>query len=835
MVSQGPRSFQNLTRIAKNLLAGDSTARNRATTHQPIQAADGCLIYGQDGMWWAYFTLQVISSYEYRSTGVKQAIQGRLTNLFKQLVGYEFHFITVPYEFDAERLRAIWVNSYNGDNDGYQAYVDQVTANAHVMQDRGYQARVLRLGICLGDRDYPGSTRDAPAKLNPRELEIYGIKAKTNYRLVPHVRTLLGKMQTAGFENARPVDQSEMLNLALRAIWPGCKDRPPLVMSKQTKMYDADELAYLGENDVLDCVDHVQIQNFGRTTYATFLSLSKLPFEPVCPGQEYLWLIDAYGNPVATSVRGTVVAAGTIASETTKSVADAVSHAEFIRIKNEESGQAEIARAVDALERKQEYVQSGQPMIRFRATAILTSDDLDTLYQLQRELVQTAATRDIGWVAARGIQTQLYNETIPGSGSRTIRYVHDASADSAAAGMFHVTGLPRYMGPYVGELTGKERGPLLYTPSEVLEPGADTGTVTLFIGPPGGGKTFAGLYTCILMAMQGATVLVREGTKGDIRQRFNPPPGLRVHNVAFEDFPGGLNPGLLGQTPEENAEIMAEWLLSCCSAYNKSWRGPLYAACKEEVEAHPNDPDYRRVIQTLRERRGTEYDIGLDLAQIADLRQGDACWGTRENVDMLIDRLGPGLSMWSAEGWLFPHKDKPEDRWTALERFSVAGLELMFYLGRRVSLDRNRITYTFDDELHEIGGTRVFAGLDRIGRFGRSQQALAAFATHSWADLPSDFLKYATTVFVFRQDREDAYRAAQVLGLDADDPNIIDEIRKLGCDEFGTFQPDYKGEFMLRRYDGSVIKGRFLEELWMGPHGFVSNTQAYQQINSRRE
>ncbi len=843
----GPGLSDLLRRLS--VWSADLANRNATTftSHKlngpPIKWVDGSVMRGADKNLWLWVNLPVFAPYDHLGADTKQDMQHQLTNLFRQLVGREFHLLTIPGRLNAQLLGEWWKQSESHhtlkDADQHAAYNDRIDTNVAALDAHQYALRIVRLGIRL-THSTPGK---AAGFADLSEMRVFNLVNESNASLLPELRELLGKIHVAGFKDAMPLTTQELLEMTLWTAWAGHPSRPPVVLSNTDPNSSDHKLGYLADNNIIEQPRYLVIEpddeDSGDETdhekdqvHVAYLSLHRLPFDPICPLNEFLRGIGIFGEPIPMSIRGRVVPPSSMSRITSRRLGDAQSHRELVAGKN---GAASLVRLDDEIEsiRALDRHARAAPTVIFSATAVLTHPDLDTLKRMQTAFITEHANsykggqqdQGVGWIAGARTQLQRHHESLPGSPVRVDSYMHYASADSVAAGMPLVTSLPHSFGTYVGHLTGwGEAGPLFVDPAESLKGDVDTSTVILLMGPPGEGKTLAMTIFAIIMGLRGAVSLYRD-PKGDL-DLLDPPQGLRVDRIDMSNFPGGMSPALLGKTPMEGMKIMTEFLMTCAGRYDEDVWAAIYEAVKAEVLAHPNAPDFRNAIRTL--AGGSEADrlIARRLTPVADLDQARAFWGTRDEADVLTYALRPGLTIWGTRGWEYPdHAETREDesRWTPAQRLTIGALELQFLLGNRVNNLRHIRTYTADDEFHLFGRLRVARAIRLAARYGRSYQSLVALATQGWEDLPPQIDTFVSLLLVFRQNTErDARIAAEALHLNPDDPGVISLIMHLGRDG-GRKTPELLGECLIGR-QGDVSQGRLDPHLWLGTGGLYTNT-----------
>ncbi|HEY2004638.1 MAG TPA: ATP-binding protein [Candidatus Saccharimonadia bacterium] len=837
---QGASSRSLFHSFADLLRDGSANTRRRLNVAgPPIEAVDGCIITGQDGHKWAWFYIPAAALWDLKPVAEKEEVWRGLCSVLNKLVGYEIHFLTIPGDLDADYLGRRWLDPKwsdlnpapemlfdDDDVEGIRAYEERIIQNVAALKHKGYKVRAVHLGIRLRE-----STAARAVSPDQSELDIFGIKARKNYRLLPELRNLLQMIRWNGFA-ARPVPQDRLLDLVTRMIWPGHPNRPQVVLSNHQpgSAAQGEGLAYLQEGDVLEryrslIVDPDEIR--GRT-YAAYWSLHSLPQDPVFPGNEFLRLV-VFGQPVMTSVRARIVSASRMDSKVRRVKDDLVGHSEWLAINNKGDGQNELVPYAQALEAFARHTEARQPTVVFSATAILTNPDEDILHDMGLQLELNAAgpekggydDQSVGWVAPGGSQLALYREAMPGSTTRCDRYAHYASVESFAVGMPVATSQLPFLGTLIGELTapGCEAGPLFMRTDVSLLPDVDKRAAILLVGPSGGGKTLAGSLLGVSLAMRGGVAIIRD-PKGDTRY-LDVPRGLRFQQIDLGEFEGAMNPGLLQADPVESANLMARMLQTFASAYDADSYGALFSACQAEILRDPERPDFRMVIQALaRGQSEVERRIGSRLSPYADMRWAKTFTGSRTDVRKLLDALGPGLTTWGAEGWEPPPPSIPEGQWTVGQHATMALLELQFGIGRLVSFDRRRVTYTFDDEFHMYPNA-LARSLYLVARFARSVNAITAVGTQSWDDVPENIMDLVGLLVVFKQEsRKEAARSAAALGLDPDDESVIRMLMSLGSG-------NTPGEAVFRHPLGRAIQGRFDPTLWTGASGqFLTNQNA---------
>ena len=690
----------------------------------------------------------------------------------------------------------------------------------------------------LNDRILTGTTAGIDPETYERGQVAYGIHSPRHHRLIPMVDEVLLAVRN-NFERARVCTQSEVLGNVVRSTWRGAPDRPMVVFPSEKPVTRANQLAWLGEGFITDHVHSLETDYLGDKGFVSYIALAVLPPKSIpTPGLEYLWLNDERGDPVDVIVHFQVLRSAEIRQTMDAKTSSIDEFAQRLAKRNGMAGQADIAAIRAATEEYNAWGKANKLAVRFTVTAAVTGRTqqiaLATAKAIMAEGVNVDSGLEVLWAVPHGLELLLHQRCMPGSAQafKFERYVHETEPLALAAGMPHATDIPSVRGSVMGRLTGRDRGPFLHSLDNVLLRSEDNGTVTACVGIPGQGKTTAMICYGITQAQKGGVVLLREGSKGDTRHLEGMPiPNLKstvLMDISRE--PGGYNPAMWGEDRGERIASLADFLRMNAPYWDREFDGSLHVFCSDEIDKHPEEPDFRNVISALQQRRDLRR-FGESLAPLADLTETDICRGTREQSNRLINRLERGrLTVWRSERWLLPDADKDPKTWTTHERFSVSCLLLQFRLSRQIAMQRTLRTFTADDEFHEraqiIGGSEL--GLH--GRFGRSVGALYWVSTQGAGkvDIPKAFRDFATCVIAFRADTEaTAKQYARLLRLEPKDPRVIRDIMTLGCDqETGLPVEALKGEAMIRYPNTQVIRAQY-QRLQVG-EAFITHADAYQ-------
>jgi len=826
----------------KQRLAGSTTARSKAVkVSSTVKAVDGCLFYGEDGYWHVKFMLPTITNYSASDTSVQYSYQRQLANLLRLLEG-RTGVLTVTGEslnVDAiiEILRSESVLA--PDNTvGIQIFENKLESDRERMMAENYKRRVFSLTVRLDDRVLKGSTAGIGKQLYERGQADYGINSPRNHRLISQVDQLFQYVQSA-FTTARVATQGEVLGNFVRSMWRGAPERPLVVFPSTKPVMRANQLAWLGEGNVTDLIYELQSDYMGAVGYVSYLALAVLPPELVpTPGLEYLWLNDLNGDPLDIIIHFQVLSPEEIVQNMERRAAIVKDFSDNLRKSNGEAGQSDINETRWAIDDYKDDAKHNNPSVRFTVTAAVTGLTREDLKNTRRAIITTAASsekagEEVVWVVPYGKELELHNKCIPGSSVDIDRYIQETELMGLAAGMPHGSDIPRGVGSWLGRLTGRDRGMFMDSIESVLRAKVDAGPVTICVGPSGRGKTTTMIDVGVDQARKGAIVLIREGSKGDTRLLATADiencPKVTLIDISRE--PGCFNPGLWGDDRSEQALNLEDFLKMNCAQWDVRYDGSLHMMCAAEIDEHPDSPDFRRVVKALQSRRELRM-VGESLSPLADMSEANICWGNRQQSESLMNQLQPGMTVWRSERWRMPLPEKDPKNWTALERFSVACLQLQFGYSRQLSMQRQLRTFTGDDEFHEKSGLVTgTSDLNFLGRSGRSLGSLYWISTQGAGpeDIPPQFRQFATRVIAFRpQNDASAREFAVLLNLNPDDPQVIYDLNHLGCDDAGFPVPSLKGEAMIRLPNGQVVRAQFTRNN-VGT-SFITHADAYQRV-----
>lgn len=461
-------------------------------------------------------------------------------------------------------------------------------------------------------------------------------------------------------------------------------------------------------------------------------------------------------------------------------------------------------------ELKRELARDGLSLCEDHPRIIVTEGTLDDLRAACDAVTAHYAGLGITCEVGYDEQRELWLESLPGDSLRVpdMGHVHDSPGLFGASWWAGASvGDSNPAVPVIGYLTGSTDGLVRNS----LTAGARRGdaTTTLFVGISGRGKT-TGLELQLLDAAAGGAWAPFLDFKGDAARgltetahAFGIPTGLIV---ADGRYAGAAD--LFRVLPTEDAVLHVERQLALLvpRSMRVAAEEHLLDAVTHVAENHPK-PSAAAVIEHLLTGEGERRRLGEQLATIAKTPLGATVVGRPPNDEAPSFTNAPGLWVVQVPGLQFPTSENPDD-WQTIERVSLACYrgftawvmhamsdQALRGLDKVVGLPEAHLITNLSD------GTTFLNFIARLGRALGGSLAIDTQDPKSIAGIPG-LVEQIVTVFAFQQrSDEQVQAAAELLGLDASDPNVTNLIRRINRRAGGGIR---HGHCLMRDHDDKV-------------------------------
>ena len=375
-----------------------------------------------------------------------------------------------------------------------------------------------------------------------------------------------------------------------------------------------------------------------------------------------------------------------------------------------------------------------------------------------------------------GLQPLLYADHLPHPCGAALRDYDDyLTVEQFAALMplasHHVGGA---RGAYIGCTAIGARRPVLLDIAAASREGRPPSI--LLAGTLGSGKTIAAELLALQAALRGALV-VDVDPKPDHNLQGLPELAGKVQVIELSGerrYAGMLDP-LRVAPPSLREDLASSYLAELLPMPRPEWETQIRKAVRRACAT--GDPSSAAVLALLAASDNAAARAAGEALEVwAETGLGQLAFGTPDD--------GCATATWPvttirASGLTLPSPSASRADYSQAERLSVATLKLVAaYALRLVSGDRTRAKVLLFDEawflLASSEGRRL---IDRLNRLGRSENATLILATQQLADV-GDIENLIGTRFVFGQETAaEAKRALTLLGLDADDPALVQRVR----------------------------------------------------------
>jgi AAA-like domain len=750
------------------------SARTAGRTRLSVRYFDDRIVLTETHAW-AYYRLPTVT-YEFTTPTEREALALSITVALAaiRMADAEVHLRVAHRPYPA----AEWATSLDATSDGGPGWVPYLEEMYRHVWAKDFWTKEVYLGVRLGQRGVRAQlSRGLLAQLT------------TSYRTAEQALGLVDEAVPAP-EIARWTEQAERLGRALaagalaaahasaeevawlfrHALTGSTGSAPP--SSARRRTWGAGEIEALLE---------VQIDN-GRTvlrmadptteSWAAFLSFARFPDVMYFPeGEPWLHFADALPFPVEASLRMRLIAP----ARASKDVSRRLAHARDMDAHIREAGAdmpIALAEQIEAARLLEHGITKERlPFVYGWYRLMVSAPDRDMCIRRAEAVVEHYRDIGIDIVNSTGDQFSLLCESLPGDRVRLASYLQRQPLYTVAGGMptatvdlgDRITDDAAWIGPYIGETTGRARSVVHFDP--LVAAARNRPTAVAITGEPGGGKTTLALLLILQLALRGVTVAVID-PKGDAESLAGwlADRGRRARVVPLGSAaPGLLDPFSFGEDLAERRTMATETLRLLLPRMSEERESAMIQAVS--AVAAGEQPSLGKVVSHLEHAADpASVNLGALLRSMAEMRLARLCFAPSGGER--IDAAG-WTTVFTLAGLTLPDTAISRDDYSYEQRLSVALLYLVSQFARRLlnGLGRRLPKAIFLDEAWAITSTPQGAKLiPEVSRMGRSRNTALIMVSQNAGDLLSEQVTNCiSSVFAFRSSEQT--ELASVLSL----------------------------------------------------------------------
>ena len=724
---------------------------------------------------WAYYRLPTVT-YELTTPAEREALALGITVALATIraADAEVHLRIAHRPYPA----AEWATSLDTTSDGGAGWLTYLEEMYRHVWAKEFWTKEVYLGVRLGQRGV-------------RAQLASGLLAQlaTSYRTAEQALGLSDEVVPAA-EIARWTEQAERLGRALSAgalaaahasseevAWlfrhaVSGTASAPLPSAARRRTWGQGEIELLLDGQIDNGRTLLRLVQPGGESWAAFLSFARFPDVMYFPeGEPWLHYADALPFPVEASLRMRLIAP----ARASKDVSRRLAHARDMDAHIREAGAdlpIALAEQIEAARLLEHGITKERLPFVYGWHRLMVSAP-DRAMCIRRAEAVIEHYRDIGIdiVNSTGDQFSLLCESLPGERVRLASYLQRQPLYTVAGGMptatvdlgDRIAGDAGWIGPYIGETTGRARSVVHFDP--LVAAARNRPTAVAITGEPGGGKTTLALLLILQLALRGVTVAVID-PKGDAESLAGwlVGQGRQARVVPLGSAaPGLLDPFSFGDDLAERRTMATETLRLLLPRMSEERESAMIQAVA--AVAAGDQPSLGQVVSHLEHADDpASANLGALLRSMSEMRLARLCFAPAGGER--IDAAG-WTTVFTLGGLTLPDTAIGRDDYSYEQRLSVALLYLVSQFARRLlnGMDRRLPKAIFLDEAWAITSTPQGAKLiPEVSRMGRSRNTALIMVSQNAGDLLNEQVTNCiSSVFAFRSSEQT--EVASVLSL----------------------------------------------------------------------
>ena len=290
--------------------------------------------------------------------------------------------------------------------------------------------------------------------------------------------------------------------------------------------------------------------------------------------------------------------------------------------------------------------------------------------------------------------------------------------------------------------------------------------ITIIVGSPGSGKTFALLNISANCLGMGQRVIAID-PKNDFSKLYNVNPNIKIIDVN-KIRPGALNPFEFLKNIDERGNIeyidtptLLTIIELLTGKLDQATRIAITPIITDFVTKSKNSDEYvdmQDIAEYLFSRQSSEAQaVGTALKMFQDSQYGKLLFTRETNVKPLILSARDSMVI-SLHGMSLPDYSKNPEDYDANERFTSTIVYIICRKLLNILSGDNRIPTTLVcDEAHLLFSNKEMGALiDKFLVIGRSLNVATVLASQGIGHFPDGIANYITTKFMFKSAIDDA-------------------------------------------------------------------------------
>ncbi|HXZ65430.1 MAG TPA: ATP-binding protein [Streptosporangiaceae bacterium] len=754
------------------------TARTAGRSRLSVRYFDDRIVLTETHAW-AYFRLPTVS-YEFTTPAEREALAMGITVALAgiRMADAEVHLRIVHRPYAA----AEWATSLDATSDGGPGWLPYLEDMYRQVWAKDFWTKEVYLGVRLGQRGVRAQlSRGLLAQLT------------TSYRAAEQALGMVDEAVPAA-EIARWTAQAERLGRALsgsalaathasadeiawlfrHALTGSAVSPPPSAARRRT--WGSGEIEALLEGQIDNGRSVLRLSQPALESWAAFLSFARFPDVMYFPeGEPWLHFADALPFPVEASLRMRLIAP----ARASKDVSRRLAHARDMDAHIREAGAdlpIALAEQIEAARLLEHGITKERlPFVYGWHRLMVSAPDRDMCVRRAEAVVEHYRDVGIDIVNSTGDQFSLLCESLPGDRVRLASYVQRQPLYTVAGGMptatvdlgDRITDDAGWIGPYIGETTGRARAIVHFDP--LVAAARNRPTAVAITGEPGGGKTTLALLLILQLALRGVTVAVID-PKGDAESLASwlVGRGRQARVVPLGSAaPGLLDPFSFGDDLAERRTMATETLRLLLPRMSEERESAMVQAVA--AVAAGEHPSLGKVVSHLEQAADpASVNLGALLRSMSEMRLARLCFAPSGGER--IDAAG-WTTVFTLGGLTLPDTAIGRDDYSYEQRLSVALLYLVSQFARRLlnGMDRRLPKAIFLDEAWAITSTPQGAKLiPEVSRMGRSRNTALIMVSQNAGDLLSEQVTNCiSSVFAFRSSEQtEVTSVLSLLGLE---------------------------------------------------------------------